>query len=63
LLVDAERLADYADRLRQAGIDRVTFATRERLRTEPVLSRVYETAGSVGAADGSGWQVLTLRAR
>jgi hypothetical protein len=63
LLVDAERLADYARRLRQAGIDRVTFATRERLRTEPILNRVYETADSVGASDGSGWQVLTLQAR
>jgi hypothetical protein len=62
LLVDEPSLATYADRLRRAGVDRVTFATRARARTEPVLNRSYETIDSLGAADGSGWQVLSLRA-
>jgi hypothetical protein len=63
LLVDRDGLAAYVERLRRTGVDRLTFATRDRARTEPILNRMLETIDSVGAADGRGWQVLTLRAR
>lgn len=62
LLVDEAAVGEYADRLRDAGIDRLVFVGDDPDRTEAAVEGSYRVVSTADPVDGARWSVQVLEA-